>query len=106
MHGFLQRMKIRNETHYAMEFSLEQLQGLCAASFPLHTSSASSNRHSFVRPEGVSRTRMAVKTTRSAPVSQSKRPPFHTGGGRDVGRFEGEQRVAVESDQTEIPTGV
>jgi hypothetical protein len=50
-----------------MEFSLEQLQELCAASLPLDMSSASSNRH-FVRPDGVSKLDQLRYLRVSAPI--------------------------------------
>jgi hypothetical protein len=43
MRGFFKLITIGNEVHYDMEFSLEDVQQLCAAAFPLHTSSAGSN---------------------------------------------------------------
>jgi hypothetical protein len=38
--GFFKLITIGNEMRYGMEFSLEDVQQLCAAAFPLHTSSA------------------------------------------------------------------
>jgi hypothetical protein len=43
MRGFFKLITIRNEVRYGIEFSLEDVQQLCAAAFPLHTSSAGSN---------------------------------------------------------------
>ena len=43
MRGFFKLITIGNEVRYGMEFSLEDVQQLCAAAFPLHTSSAGSN---------------------------------------------------------------
>jgi hypothetical protein len=43
MRGFFKLITIRNKVRYGMEFSLENVQQLCAAAFPLHTSSAGSN---------------------------------------------------------------
>src|ERR1700722_502618 len=42
---------------YGMEFSLEDVQQLCAAAFPLHTSSAGSNASFSARPSRSKRPR-------------------------------------------------
>jgi hypothetical protein len=49
MRGFIKRTMIGNEIRDSMEFSLEQLQELCAVACPLHASSASSNKHFSTR---------------------------------------------------------
>ena len=43
MCGFFKLITIGNEVRYGMEFNLEDVQQLCAAAFPLHTSLAGSN---------------------------------------------------------------
>jgi len=50
MRRFFKLITVRNEVRYSMEFSLENVQQLCAAAFPLHTSSAGSNALFSARP--------------------------------------------------------
>jgi hypothetical protein len=81
MRGFFKLITIGNEVRYGMEFSLEDVQQLCAAAFPLHTSSASSNASFSARPS-----RRARHSRRAQPFSacaraenapsRSKRPRF------------------------------
>jgi hypothetical protein len=47
---FFKLITIRNKVCYSIEFSLEDVQQLCAVAFPLHTSSAGSNASFFARP--------------------------------------------------------
>jgi hypothetical protein len=50
MRGFFKLITIGNEVHYSIEFSLEDVQQLCVAAFPLHTSLAGSNASFSTRP--------------------------------------------------------
>jgi hypothetical protein len=50
MRGFFKLITIGNEARYSIEFSLEDAQQLCAATFPLHTSSAGFNALFSARP--------------------------------------------------------
>jgi hypothetical protein len=50
MRGFFKLITIGNEVRYGTEFSLEDVQQLCAAAFPLRTSSAGSNASFSARP--------------------------------------------------------
>jgi hypothetical protein len=50
MRGFFKLITIGNKVHYSIEFSLEDVQQLCAATFPLHTSSIGSNASFPARP--------------------------------------------------------
>src|SRR5438045_5503806 len=43
VYGFFKLITIGNEVRYGMEFSLEDVQQLCATTLPLHTSSAGSS---------------------------------------------------------------
>jgi hypothetical protein len=62
MCGFFKLITIGNEVRYGMEFSLEDVQQLCAAAFPLHTSSAGSNASFSARPS------RHICSTREAPA--------------------------------------
>ena len=75
MRGFFKLITIGNEVHYGMEFSLEDVQQLCAAAFPLHTSSASSNASFSARPSRRAQPFSACDRAKNAP-SRSKRPRF------------------------------
>jgi hypothetical protein len=75
MNGFFKRTTIGNETRYSMDFSLEQLQGLCALACPQHATLPNSDRDS-VGPANLPKVSTRVKKTRSAPPSRSKRTPF------------------------------
>jgi hypothetical protein len=72
MRGFFKLITIGNEVRYGMEFSLEDVQQLCAAAFPLHTSSAGSNASFSAQP---SQPFSACARAKNAP-SRSKRPRF------------------------------
>jgi hypothetical protein len=76
MHGFFKRTTIGNEIRYSMDFSLEQLQGLCAVVCLLHATSPSSDRDSSAGPAKLPKVSTRVKKTQSAPPSRSKRTPF------------------------------
>ena len=56
-----------------MEFSLKDVQQLCAATFPLHMSSTSSNASFSSRPSRRAQLFSAYARAENAP-SQSKRP--------------------------------
>jgi hypothetical protein len=43
IHGFFKLITIGNEARYGIEFSLEDVQQLCAVAIPLHSSSTGSN---------------------------------------------------------------
>jgi hypothetical protein len=75
MRGFFKLITIRNEVRYGMEFSLEDVQQLCAAAFPLHTSSAGSNATFSARPSRRAQPFSACARAENAP-SRSKRPRF------------------------------
>ena len=75
MRGFFKLIIIGNEVRYSMEFSLEDVQQLCAAAFPLHMSSASSNASFPARPSRHAQPFSACARAENAP-SQSKRPRF------------------------------
>jgi hypothetical protein len=66
MHRFFKRTTIRNEIRYSMDFSLEQLQGLCAVVCPLHATSPSSNKDSSVGLAKLPKVSTQVKKTQSA----------------------------------------
>jgi hypothetical protein len=75
MRGFFKLITIKNKVRYSMKFSLEDVQQLCAASFPLHTSSAGSNASFSARPSRRAQTFSAYARAENAP-SWSKRPRF------------------------------
>jgi hypothetical protein len=75
MSGFFKLITIGNEVRYSMEFSLEDVQQLCAAAFPLHTSSASSNASFSARPSRRAQPFSAGARAENA-LSRSKRPRF------------------------------
>jgi hypothetical protein len=50
MRRFFKLITIENEVRYSIEFSLEDVQQLCTAAFPLHTSLASSNASFSAQP--------------------------------------------------------
>jgi hypothetical protein len=52
MRGFSGRITIWNEIHYWMEFSLEQLQELCAVACHLHKPSATNSARPNKVPYG------------------------------------------------------
>jgi hypothetical protein len=76
MRGFFKRITIGNETRYSIDFSLEQLQGLCAVACPLHAIPPNSDRDISARPANLPKVSSRVKKTRLAPPSRSKRSPF------------------------------
>jgi len=76
MHGFFKRTTIGNETRYSMDFSLEQLQELCAVACPLHATPPISDRYFSAGKANLPKVGTRVKKTRSAPPSRSKRTPF------------------------------
>jgi hypothetical protein len=73
MRGFFKLITIGNEVRYGMEFSLEDVQQLCAAAFPLHTSSAGSNASFSAQPSQLAQPFSACARAENAP-SLSKRP--------------------------------
>jgi hypothetical protein len=75
MRGFFKLITIGNEVRYAMEFNVEDVQQLCAAAFPLHTSSAGSNASFSARPSRRARPFSACAQAENA-SSRSKRPRF------------------------------
>jgi hypothetical protein len=75
MRGFFKLITIGNEVRYGMEFSLEDVQQFCAAAFPLHTSSASSNASFSARPSQRAPPFSACARAKNA-SSWSKRPRF------------------------------
>ena len=75
MRGFFKLITIGNEVRYGMEFSLEDVQQLCAAAFPLHTSSAGSNASFSARPSRRAQTFSACAPAENA-LSRNKRPRF------------------------------
>lgn len=76
MQGFFKRTTIGNEIRYSMDFSLEQLQGLCAVACPRHATPPNSDRDSSAGPANLPKVSTRVKKIRSAPPSRSKRTPF------------------------------
>ena len=77
MRGFFKLITIGNEVRYSIKFSLEDVQQLCAAAFPLHISSAGSNGHFSARPaRPFSASTQAKKNGSDAASSQSKRSRF------------------------------
>jgi hypothetical protein len=76
MHGFFKRTTIGNKIHYSIDFSLEQLQGLCAVVCPLHATPPSSDRESSAGQANLPKVSTQVKKTRSALPSWSKRTLF------------------------------
>jgi hypothetical protein len=75
MRGFFKLITIGNEVCYSIEFSLEDAQQLCAATFPLHTSSAGSNTSFSARPSQRAQPFGACARAKNA-SSWSKRPRF------------------------------
>jgi hypothetical protein len=75
MRGFFKLMTIRNEVRYSIELSLEDVQQVCAAAFPLHTSSASSNASFSAWPSRRAQPFSDCAQAKNA-LSQSKRPRF------------------------------
>jgi hypothetical protein len=73
MRGFFKLITIGNEVRYGMEFSLEDAQQLCAAAFPLHTSSAGSNASLSAQPFSVCN---QADNASGATQSRNKRPRF------------------------------
>jgi Myb-like DNA-binding domain len=76
MRGFFKLITIGNEVRYGMEFSLEDVQQLCAAAFPLHTSSAGSNASFSARPAPPFSACTRAENASGATPSRSKRPRF------------------------------
>jgi hypothetical protein len=72
---FFKLITIGNEVRYSVEFSLEDVQQLCVAAFPLHTSSAGSNASFSARPSRCAQPFSACARAENA-SSQSKRPQF------------------------------
>jgi hypothetical protein len=71
MQGFFKRTVIGNKTSYSLDFSLEQLQELCASLLPLPTVGHGSKRYHFAKhnsPPNVSppSTSIQAKRLRSA----------------------------------------
>jgi hypothetical protein len=75
MRGFFKLITIGNEVRYGMEFSLEDVQQLCAATFPLHTSSAGSNASFSTQPSWRAQPFNTYAPAKNVP-SWSKRPRF------------------------------
>jgi hypothetical protein len=75
MRGFFKLITIGNEVRYGMEFSLEDVQQLCAAAFPLHTSSVSSNASFSAQPSRRAQPFSDCARAENAP-SWSKYPRF------------------------------
>jgi hypothetical protein len=75
MRGFFKLITIGNKIRYGMEFSLDDVQQLCAAAFPLHTSSAGSTASFSARPSRRARPFSACARAENA-QSRSKRPRF------------------------------
>jgi hypothetical protein len=75
MRRFFKLITVRNEVRYSMEFSLENVQQLCVAAFPLHTSSAGSNALFSARPSRHAQPFGACARAENA-SSWSKRPRF------------------------------
>ena len=75
MQGFFKLITIGNEVRYSIELSLEDIQRLCAAAFPLYTSLASSNASSSARPSRRTQPFSACARAENA-SSWSKRPRF------------------------------
>jgi hypothetical protein len=75
MRGFFKLITIRNEVRYGIEFSLEDVQQLCAAAFPLHTSSTGPNASFSARPSRRAWSFSACAQAENA-SSRSKRPRF------------------------------
>src|SRR5436189_6262890 len=76
---------IGNEAQYSTEFSLEDVQQLCATAFPLHTSSAGSNASFSTRPSRLCSSQECA-VSEQAPLIRR---------GHEVGRFEGEERLVM-----------
>ena len=72
MRGLFKLITIGNEVRYGMEFSLEDVQQLCAAAFPLRMSSAGSNASFSAWP---SQPFSACARAENG-LSRSKRPRF------------------------------
>jgi hypothetical protein len=75
MRGFFKLISIGNEVRYSMEFSLEDVQQLCATAFPLHMSLAGSNALFSARPSQCAQPFSVCAQAKNAP-SWSKRPRF------------------------------
>ena len=76
MRGFFKRITIGNEIRYRIEFSLEEIQQLCAVACPLHMSSAGCNGPFSVRLASSSTSNTRAKKTRSDRASRGKRIRF------------------------------
>jgi len=68
VYGFFKLVTIGNEVRYGMEFSLEDVEQLCATTLPLHTSSTGSSTSFSALPSRRAQAKNAL--------SQSKRPRF------------------------------
>ena len=75
MRGLFKLITIRNKVRYSIEFSLEDVQRLCAAALPLHTVLAGSNALFSALPSWRAQPFSACARVENAP-SQSKRPRF------------------------------
>jgi hypothetical protein len=76
MCGFFKLITIGNEVRYGIEFSLEDVQQLCAAAFPLHTSSAGSGASFSARPSRRAQPSSTSCARAENAPSRSKRPRF------------------------------
>jgi hypothetical protein len=83
-----------------MEFSLEDVQQLCAAALPLHISSAGSDASFSAPPTPPFSACTLAENASGATPSRIKRPRFTEGRGREVGRLEGEERLVVRGHST------
>jgi hypothetical protein len=102
MRGFFKLITIENEVRYGMEFSLEDVQQLCAATFPLHTSSTGSSRPFSARAARPFSARARAKKNGSgASSSWSKLSRFTSE--REVGGFKGAGRLVVGRIQHAFP---
>jgi hypothetical protein len=99
MRGFFKLITIGNEVRYGMKFSLEDVQQLCTAAFPLHTSSAGSNASFSSWPSRCAQPFRACAPAENAP-SRSKRRRFTEEEDVKIGRFKGEEGLAVGRHST------
>jgi hypothetical protein len=75
IHRFFKLITIGNEVYYGMEFSLEDVQQLCTAAFPLYMSLAGSNASFSAWPSQHAQPFSACAPAENA-LSRSKRPRF------------------------------
>jgi hypothetical protein len=103
MRGLFKRTMIGNCIRYGMELSLEQLSELHALVCPLHSTWSGSDGHVSTRRAPSPNASTRARKIRRALPSETKACSVHTGGRRQSGQFEREEKLLLEADQTCLP---